>query len=600
MRDPTPPITPPSTPLSTAAADARPADARPSDSRPSDSRPASAASRLPRRTFAIISHPDAGKTTLTEKLLLYGGAVELAGSVTARKNQRATTSDWMELEKQRGISISSTVLQFDYTPEPDHPTSTATPPTYRVNLLDTPGHKDFSEDTYRVLTAVDAAVMVIDAGKGIESQTRKLFEVCRRRGVPIFTFMNKCDRPTKDPLELIDELERVLGIGAFPVNWPLGNGPAFRGVYDRLTESVHIFERTRHGAYVAPVRVLGLDDPALREGLSPDVYTESREQIEMLGGAGESFDPVRVLAGEVTPVYFGSAANNFGVRLLLDGFLRHSAPPGPRRAIAFESAPERMISPDAAPFSGFVFKIQANMDPRHRDRIAFVRVVSGTFTREMSVLHAQSGKRIRLSNAQKLFGRDRETVEDGRAGDVVGIVGHDVLRIGDTLTEDRAILYDEIPPFTPEVFAYLHNPQPGNAKKFRLGLDQLLQEGVVQLLMVGMGHVKTPLLAAVGPLQFEVVQYRLKSEYGAESRLENSRWQFVRWWRKPGTDADWLPDLPSDAEHAVDRDSRPVVLFADEWALRNFQQRNPAVELSTLPFDRLTAQATKPVLPTEY
>ncbi len=520
---------------------------------------------LPRRTFAIISHPDAGKTTLTEKLLLYGGAVALAGSVTARKDQRATTSDWMELEKQRGISISSTVLQFDYA-------------GYHINLLDTPGHKDFSEDTYRVLTAVDAAVMVVDAAKGIEPQTRKLFEVCRRRGVPIFTFMNKCDRPTRDPLELLDDLEKVLGIGAFPVNWPLGSGPTFRGVYDRLAHKVHLFERTKGGAFASPVQVMGLDDPAVREKLDEAVYVQARDEIEMLQGAGETFDEARVLAGEVTPVYFGSAMNNFGVQLLLDGFLAHSAPPGPRHA------GERLVQPDDPAFSGFVFKIQANMDPRHRDRIAFIRIVSGAFTREMTVLHAQSGRKVRLSNAQKLFGQQRETVEEGRAGDVVGIVGHDALGIGDTLTEDRSIVFNEIPRFTPEVFAYLHNPQPGNSKKFRLGFDQLLQEGVVQVLHVGTGQVKMPLLAAVGPLQFEVVQYRLKSEYGADSRLEPSRWSMVRWWRKDGAPEDWMPELPSDATFATDSDGRWVVLFADEWALRHFTQRNPGLEVSPLPF----------------
>lgn len=531
---------------------------------------------LPRRTFAIISHPDAGKTTLTEKLLLYGGALDLAGSVTARKNQRATASDWMELEKQRGISISSTVLQFDYS-------------GFRVNLLDTPGHKDFSEDTYRVLTAVDAAVMVIDAGKGIEPQTRKLFEVCRRRGVPIFTFMNKCDRPTRDPLELLDELEKVLGIGAFPVNWPLGSGPSFRGLYDRLSHRVHLFERTPHGAFVAPVDVMGLDDPALRERLDEPVYTQAREEIEMLHGAGETFDDELVLGSAMTPVYFGSASNNFGVQLLLDGFLQHSAPPGPRRSNG------RLIEPDDPGFSGFVFKIQANTDPKHRDRIAFVRIVSGSFTREMTVLHAQSGRRIRLSNAQKLFGQQRETVEAGRAGDVVGIVGHDALRIGDTLTEDRSILFNEIPRFAPECFAYLHNPQPGNSKKFRLGLEQLLQEGVVQLLHVGTGQVKSQLLAAVGPLQFEVFQYRLKSEYAAESHLATAPWKLVRWWRKQEAEDGWLPELPTDAVHAVDRDERPVLLFADDWALRHFIQRNPTVELAALPFGE-DANAGAPTL----
>jgi peptide chain release factor 3 len=528
---------------------------------------------LPRRTFAIISHPDAGKTTLTEKFLLYGGAIALAGSVTARKEQRATASDWMELEKQRGISISSTVLQFDYN-------------GYRVNLLDTPGHKDFSEDTYRVLTAVDAAVMVIDAGKGIEPQTRKLFEVCRRRGVPIFTFMNKCDRPTKDPIALLDELESVLGIGAFPVNWPFGNGPEFRGVYDRLEKKLHLFERTKGGMREAPVQMLGLDDPAIASRIDSDVYQQGRDELEMLEGAGATFDRARVLAGEITPVYFGSAANNFGVELLLNGFLEHSADPGPR------VSGDRVVEPKDPVFSGFVFKIQANMDPKHRDRIAFIRVVSGRFEREMSVVHVQSGKKIRLSSAQKLFGQERETVEEGEAGDVIGIIGHDILQIGDTLAEDRTIRFNEIPQFAPEVFAYLTNPQPGNSKKYRLGVDQLLKEGVVQQMEVGVGQVKTPILAAVGPLQFEVVQYRLKSEYGAESRLEKARWQHVRWWRKNGAPEGWMPDLLSDSTHGVDGAGRAVVFFSDEWAIRNFQKRLPDVELSTLPFDALSMRGT--------
>ncbi|HZW09899.1 MAG TPA: peptide chain release factor 3 [Phycisphaerales bacterium] len=518
-----------------------------------------------RRTFAIISHPDAGKTTLTEKLLLYGGAVELAGTVTARKDQRATTSDWMELEKQRGISISSTVLQFDYR-------------GYRVNLLDTPGHKDFSEDTYRVLTAVDAAVMVVDAGKGIEPQTRKLFEICRLRGVPIFTFMNKCDRPTRDPLELLDELERVLGIGAFPVNWPLGSGPDFRGVYDRLTHRVHLFERTPGGAYAAPVQVMGIDDPAVRARLDEGLYAQARDEVEMLHGAGETFDEARVLAGAITPVYFGSAMNNFGVQLLLDGFLEHAPPPGARRA------GPRLVGPDDPAFSGFVFKIQANMDPRHRDRIAFVRIVSGAFTREMTVIHAQSGKRIRLSNAQKLFGQQRTTVEEGRAGDVVGIVGHDVLRIGDTLTEDRSIVFDEVPRFAPECFAYVRNPHPANFKKFRLGLDQLLQEGVVQMLEIGTGQLRTPLLAAVGPLQFEVLRYRMEAEYGAEAHLESARWAIARWWRKPDAPPGWAPELPGEATLATDSEGRPIILFDEEWTMRRFEQRNPGVELASVPF----------------
>jgi peptide chain release factor 3 len=527
-----------------------------------------------RRTFAIISHPDAGKTTLTEKLLLYGGQIQLAGSVTARKNQRATTSDWMELEKQRGISISSTVLQFDYQPENGDTT------TYRVNLLDTPGHKDFSEDTYRVLTAVDAAVMVIDAAKGIEPQTLKLFEVCRRRGVPIFTFMNKCDRPTRDPFELLDELERVLGIQAFPVNWPLGSGPSFKGVYDRLEKQVHLFEKTPGGAFAAPVAVSGLDDPRVRARLGDDaVYSEAFEAIEMLEGAGASFDPQSVLDGKTTPVFFGSAMNNFGVQLLLESFLRYSSPPTPR------NGPTSPVKPEHEHFSGFVFKIQANMDPRHRDRIAFVRVVSGRFERDMTVLHVQSGKRVRLGSASKLFGQERQTIDEAYAGDVIGLIGNDLFGIGDTLTDDRSIVYNEIPRFSPECFAFLHNPSTANAKRFRLGLDQLLREGVVQTLEREGSSGKIPLLAAVGPLQFEVVQYRLQSEYGAESRLESAPWTVARWLQDPAA----LPDLPSNATRASDPEGNSLILFPDQWAVMYFEKANPAIRLLKEPPMRAVA-----------
>ncbi|HOI55814.1 MAG TPA: peptide chain release factor 3 [Phycisphaerae bacterium] len=511
-----------------------------------------------RRTFAIVSHPDAGKTTLTEKFLLYGGAVGLAGSVTARKNQRATTSDWMELEKKRGISISSTVLQFDYR-------------SYRVNLLDTPGHKDFSEDTYRVLTAVDAAVMVIDAGKGIESQTRKLFEVCRQRGVPIFTFMNKLDRPTLDPLALLDELESVLGIAAYPMNWPLGTGPNFKGVWDRRTRMAHLYERTPGGAYRAPVSTAGLADPVVRDRLDERTYRTVCDEVEMLDGAGADFQGAEVLAGRTTPVYFGSALNNFGVQLLLDGFLEHSSPPTSRRNGA------GTVEPTHPAFSGFVFKIQANMDPRHRDRVAFVRVVSGRFERDMTVTHARTGRAVRLSHAAKLFGRDRETVEEAYPGDVVGIVGNVPMAIGDTLTEDQGIVYDEIPRFAPECFAYLENPVPANFKRFRDGLDQLLQEGVVQLYDLPDSLRRVPLLGAVGPLQFEIVQYRLESEYGAASRLEGAPWTVTQW-LGDGTDIGALT-LPQGVRPATDSLGQRVLLFPDEWSLRYFRDKNSGVTL---------------------
>ena len=520
---------------------------------------------LKRRTFAIISHPDAGKTTLTEKLLLYGGAVQLAGSVTARKNQRATTSDWMELEKKRGISISSTVLQFDYA-------------GYRLNLLDTPGHKDFSEDTYRVLTAVDSVVMVIDAAKGIEPQTRKLFEVCRQRGVPIFTFMNKCDRPMKDPLALLDELERVLGIGAFPVNWPIGDGFDFRGVFDRQTSQMHLFERTVGGKYCAPVSVGGVDDPAVRGQLDDTTFNKTVEELQMLETAGEVFDDAAVLAGKSTPVFFGSASNNFGVQLLLDGFLKHAPAPKSRVMGGIE------ISPTNPEFSGFIFKIQANMDPKHRDRIAFVRVCSGKFERDMTVHHSRSAKKVRLSSSHKLFGNERETVDEAYPGDVIGLVGHDSFGIGDTLTTDPGITYKEIPRFTPEAFSYLHNPNTAKYTQFRQGLEQLMQEGVIQALYLRNSSVKTPLLAAVGPLQFEVVQFRLESEYGAVSRLEAAPWTVVRWLPvdMKEDDLDAL-SLPTGSRIAYDLGKNPVVLFSNEWSAEYFIKTNERVPLSALP-----------------
>ena len=540
-----------------------------------------------RRTFAIISHPDAGKTTLTEKFLLYGNAIHLAGSVTARKNQRATASDWMELEKQRGISISSTVLQFDYS-------------GFAVNLLDTPGHKDFSEDTYRVLTAVDAALMVIDAAKGVEAQTRKLFEVCRRRGVPIFTFMNKCDRPTRNALELLDELETVLGLQSSPVIWPLGNGPGFRGVFDRRTREVHLFERVPGGKFQAPVSVADLDDPLVRERLDDYTFNEVKEQLAMLDGAGHPFDLAAIRAGQQTPVYFGSAVNNFGIQLLLDGFLKDSVPPAPRRSVTITKptdattetppdadAPKREVPVTHDKFSGFVFKIQANMDPKHRDRIAFVRICSGKFERDMTVTHQRSGKTIRLSSSQKLFGQERETVDEAWPGDVVGFVGHDALGIGDTLTEDKSIAYDEIPRFPPEVFTYIANPNAGDAKRYRAGLDQLLQEGVVQAFNARNAPPGATLLAAVGPLQFEVVQWRLQAEYGAESRLTPTPWTLLRWLEPHPLLKDTSRLIvASGVSFGTDKFDQPVALFPNDWTMRYFVEKNPELKLHTLPLEQ--------------
>jgi peptide chain release factor 3 len=520
-----------------------------------------------RRTFAIISHPDAGKTTLTEKFLLYGGAVQLAGSVTAKKNQRSATSDWMELEKKRGISISSTVLQFDYK-------------SFKINLLDTPGHEDFSEDTYRVLTAVDAVVMVIDAAKGIEAQTKKLFEVCRKRSIPIFTFMNKLDRPTLEPLVLLDELESVLGISAYPMNYPLGTGLYFKGVFDRINKRVHLFEKTTGGKFIAPVEIMDFNDQFIKERFSEEIFSSFSEDLEILDTAGAGFDSDAITNGKLTPVFFGSAANNFGVQLLLDGFLEYALPPSPRFSV------NGIVNPDDEAFSGFVFKIQANMDPRHRDRIAFMRICSGKFERDMQAFHANLGKKVRLSNSQKMFGQERETVDEAYAGDIIGFIGNSNFGIGDTITTDASIIFHEIPRFAPEHFAFMHNPNPSNYKKFRDGLDQLLQEGVIQTFYMKNSLQKIPLLGAVGPLQFEVVQYRLENEYGAPSKLEFTNYKVLRW-VSPGIPADVINNLllPAGAAWAYDSEERLVLLLTSEWSLNYFIEKNPKINLQDIPFD---------------
>ncbi len=514
-----------------------------------------------RRTFAIISHPDAGKTTLTEKFLLYGGALQLAGTVKGRKSQRATASDWMELEKQRGISISSTVLQFSYRDRV-------------INLLDTPGHEDFSEDTYRVLTAVDAAVMVVDAAKGIEAQTRKLFEVCRQRGIPIFTFINKCDRPGKDPLELIDEVEAILGIGVFPVNWPLGEGNNFRGVYDRLSKKVHLFERTQGGQYKAPLTVGDLTEPGIRKTLGDAAADQAADELEMLEGAGESFDRAEVLGGKLTPLFFGSALNNFGVQMLLDAFLEHAPAPGPR------PARNGAVPPDHKAFSGFVFKIQANMNPRHRDRVAFVRVCSGKFERDMQVVHERTGKSIRLSFSHKLFGRERETSDEAWPGDVIGIAGHAELQIGDTLTADASIAYAPIPRFAPESFIYLHNTDTQNLKRYWAGVEQLLQEKLVQRFFPLDAVSAVPLIGAVGALQFDVVRYRMEEEYRAPTRTEETPWTLCRWLHPEVTEADLRAlRLGPGVLAARDGDEHLVLLFESDWNFRYFKERNPEISI---------------------
>lgn len=552
-------ISDPALPVSTAAFKSVPTDAARQIDR--------------RRTFAIISHPDAGKTTLTEKLLLYGGAIHLAGSVTARKNQNTTASDWMAMEKERGISVSSTVLQFDYN-------------GYCVNLLDTPGHHDFSEDTYRVLSAVDSAVMVIDAGKGIEAQTLKLFEVCRKRGVPIFVFINKLDRPSRPPLELLDELEKVLGLPPVPLNWPLGDGPRFRGVFNRETNEVNLFERTPHGSFKAPLSVGGIDDELVKNALDSEIYERVKQEVELLDGVTEELDLAKTLAGKQMPVFFGSAMNNFGVQLMLERFLQLAPAPAPRLS------ENGQIDPHRDGFSGFVFKIQANMNPRHRDRAVFIRIVSGVFERDMQVTDIKSGRKVRLGNAQKLFGQDRETLDIAYAGDILALVGNYEFLIGDTLTSESGIVYDEMPRFKPECFSYLFNNDTANIKRYRAGIEQLLKEGVAQAYDVHGSAQRVPLLGAVGPLQFEVMKARLEGEYNVECRLESSPWSVAQWVRakNPPPDAnqrDAPPlTLPSGCSLALDQDQQWLVLLPAAYLVGILHDRNTGYEFSPSPFDK--------------
>ncbi len=508
-----------------------------------------------RRTFAIISHPDAGKTTLTEKLLLYGGAIQTAGQVSARKRQRAATSDWMELEKQRGISITSTVLQFPYD-------------GYTINLLDTPGHQDFGEDTFRTVLAADAAVMLIDAAKGVEPQTKKLFAICRARKIPLFTFMNKMDRPSRDPLELLDELESVLGIGAFPMNWPLGSGDTFKGIYDRGQREMHLFERSAHGAKRAAVAVTDIDDVRLRELTDDQTYAQFRDGLELLDGAGSAFDRDAMLRGEVTPVFFGSAVTNFGVQLFLDTFVKMSVPPQERGGIA----------PTDERFSAFVFKIQANMDPRHRDRVAFARVCSGSFSRDMSVKNGRTGTIVRLARAMKLFADDRESLDEAFAGDVVGLANPGVFAIGDAIYQGpTAPAFEPIPTFAPEHFALLRSIDTSGYKSFGKGIAQLREEGAIQVLYPWNSPRTEPILAAVGALQVEVATYRLEAEYNVKTHVTPLPYTLARWVAgvpEKISGAQW----PSNARLAEDWDGRPVALFESEWSVKLAQEWNPGLQ----------------------
>jgi len=517
-----------------------------------------------RRTLAIISHPDAGKTTLTEKLLLYGSAIELAGSVTARKKQRETSSDWMELEKKRGISISSTVLQFEYL-------------GYKFNLLDTPGHKDFSEDTYRVLMAVDSVIMVIDGGKGIESQTLKLFEICKKRGIPIFTFINKMDRPALPPLELIDQIEDVLNMHAYPVCWPLESGPFFKGVFDRLEGKAHLFEKVPAGASRAPVSMHDISDPKVKSVLGEQVYDGIAEELELLDGAHAGFNLQDVHDGKTTPVFFGSAVSNFGVELLLKGFLEFSTRPLPR------SVGEGIIPLEGPTFSAFVFKIQTNMNPQHRDRMVFARICSGRFYRDMTVFNTRYGREVRIAYSHSLFGQGREIANEAYAGDIIGFITNADFQIGDTISSDPALCYNEIPRFAPECFAYVQNKSISSYKSFRKGLDHLLAEDIVQSFVLEDHGSNLPLLGAVGPLQFEVLQYRLRDEYSVETSLEMKQWNVLRWLDDTSDHKASELELPYDCVYGRDDRGRPVLLFTSEWSMEYFLKNNQGVVVHDSP-----------------
>ncbi len=508
-----------------------------------------------RRTFAIISHPDAGKTTLTEKLLLYGGAIQLAGAVKAKRGRASAVSDWMDMERERGISITSSVLQFPY-----H--------DFQMNLLDTPGHADFSEDTYRTLHAADGAVMLLDCAKGVETQTKKLFRVCKEREMPIFTFVNKMDRPGRDAFDLIGEVESVLGIGVYPVTWPIFSGATFRGTYHRTKKRIYLFDKSRavssalQGSEIAPVKVTGLDDPFLREELGEEAFKQLKDETDLLEAAGDEFDHAKFLAGEVSPMFFGSAMNNFGLEAFLETFVEWMPAPVGRDSSAGFVPPE-------SDFSAFVFKIQANMDRAHRDRVAFIRVCSGHFDRGMKVNHVRTGKTMRLANPTTFMAQERTIVEEGYAGDVLGLYDPGVFEIGDTLTASKNFSFEEIPSFAPEHFVRVTMMDPMRRKQLKKGIEQLAQEGTIQLYTPERGG--DPILGAVGKLQLEVVKYRLKNEYDVDANLEPMSCEFARW--VSTNDGSDLNLIEFDRERvgipARDVRGRAVVLFDGEWQLNS-------------------------------
>ena len=515
-----------------------------------------------RRTFAIISHPDAGKTTLTEKFLLYGGAINLAGSVKGKKTAKHAVSDWMEIEKERGISVTSSVLQFNYG-------------GYCINILDTPGHEDFSEDTYRTLMAADSAVMVIDASKGVEKQTIKLFKVCVMRHIPIFTFINKMDREANDPFELLDEIESVLGISTCPVNWPIGCGKEFKGVYDRNEREVSLFKAAMNGQKEVDTKNMSIDDAALKDEIGQAFFDKLNEDVELLDGASAEFDIEKVQAGDLTPVFFGSALTNFGVETFLQHFLKMTTPPLPR------NSSEGIIDPVKEDVSAFVFKIQANMNKAHRDRIAFMRICSGKFTAGMESFHVQGGKKIRLSQPQQMMAQERHIVEEAYAGDIIGVFDPGIFSIGDTIcNSNKKFAFEGIPTFAPEHFARVRQIDTMKRKQFIKGISQIAQEGAIQIFQEFNTGMEEIIVGVVGVLQFEVLEYRLKNEYNVDIKLEPLPYEHIRWIENPEEINMSRIVGTSDMKKIKDLKDNPLLLFVNSWSVNMVLERNEGLKLS--------------------
>lgn len=513
-----------------------------------------------RRTFAIISHPDAGKTTLTEKFLLYGGAINQAGSVKGKKTSKHAVSDWMEIEKQRGISVTSSAMQFEYN-------------GYHINILDTPGHQDFSEDTYRTLMAADSAVMVIDASKGVEKQTKKLFKVCAKRKIPIFTFINKLDRDAKDPYDLIDEIEKVLSINSCPIDWPIGSGKDFKGVYQRGKREILLFSGRDIKNAISSTKI-SIDDESLKDKIGDELYNTLKDDVELLDGAGSEFNLEEVKRGKLTPVFFGSALTNFGVEHFLNNFLNMTTPPLPRKG------GDKVVDPFDDKFTAFVFKIQANMNKAHRDRIAFLRICSGKYEKGMETIHDRENKKIKLSRPQQLMASDRETLSEAYSGDIIGVFDPGIFQIGDTLRDEKIkVTFNKIPTFAPENFASISCRDTQRRKQFQKGVTQIAQEGAIQIFKRPNMGLEELIVGAVGVLQFDVLEYRLKNEYKTDILLKRLPYTEIR---KLSCSEDCLNslDLTSDTKLIIDFNDNNYLIFSSEWSIDWALKHNEGIELT--------------------